>query len=63
MCQCRFQADLQDNVQKVIQQRNKDPSLKHRYRSYELQLPYLLPELQGKVVSPCVSGVPNSTSI
>ena len=54
---------MQEQVQKVIQQRNADPSLKHRYLSYELQLPYLSDEFKGEVVSPCSTGVPNSVSI
>lgn len=50
-------------MQKVIQQRNANSSLKHRYVNYELQLPFLPPELQGQHVSPCSSGVPNSVSL
>ena len=54
---------MEDKVQKVIKQRNADPSLKHRYLNYELQLPYLPVGMRNKNISPCETGVPNSVSI
>ena len=54
---------MENSVQEVIHRRNADPKAKHRYLSYELQLPYLPEDQRDKIVSPCSSGVPNSISI